>query len=359
MMIKIVSLLVLLSLANFVVAEPLLLGLPRLKIPEDNPQTAAKIALGKKLFNEQRFSANGRISCASCHISSLAFTDGQAQAIGINGLVGKRNSPTIINSAYLNTLFHDGRRTSLEQQALDPLTNPIEHGLSNHSLVIDVIQRDLSYLRAFLNSFGISAEKISIDHVAKAIASYERTLISGNTRFDQYFFNAQKSQLTVAEARGLRTFRRKGNCANCHEISWNNALFTDNRFYNIGIGFNALRPVLPEFLKQLKNTPSHAIMQLTPVQKLELGRFIISRQLSDIGAYKTPTLRNIELTAPYMHDGSISTLSEVVEYYDKGGENNDFLNPAIFPLALSEQEKSDLVAFLKTLTDHQYTQQKH
>jgi len=330
-----------------------------MQVPTDNPQSTAKVALGKKLFNDKRFSTNGSISCASCHISSKAFTDGQAQSIGINGQVGQRNSPTIINSAYLTTLFHDGRRPSLEAQALDPLTNPIEHGLTDHSLVIRVIQTDFSYLKGFLNSFGVTAEKINMNTVAKAIASYERTLVSGNTRFDQYFFKANKKALTVAEARGLRLFRRKGNCANCHEISWNTALFTDNRFYNIGIGFDALRPVLPAFLNGIKIDYTTAITQLSSQQKTQLGRFIVSRQLKDIGAYRTPTLRNIELTAPYMHDGSINTLREVVEYYDKGGKGNPLLNPAIFPLHLTEQEKSDLTAFLATLTDPQYNKPLH
>jgi len=358
-MIKTLVFILLFSLASLVVAEPTMLGLPAMKVPADNPQTTAKVALGKKLFNDKRFSANGSISCASCHISSKAFTDGRAQAIGINGLIGQRNSPTIINSAYLHTLFHDGRRPSLETQALDPLTNPVEHGLTDHSLVISVIQTDFSYLKGFLNSFGITAEKIDMDFVTKAIASYERTLVSGNTRFDQYFFKANKKVLTVAEARGLRLFRRKANCANCHEISWNTALFTDNRFYNIGIGFDDLRLVLPTFIKNSESDTRTAIAQLNTQQKAQLGRFVVSRQIKDIGAYRTPTLRNIELTAPYMHDGSIKTLKEVVEYYDKGGKSNRFLNPAIFPLHLTKQEKSDLTAFLTTLTDSNYSKPSH
>jgi len=356
---KILTFTLLLSIASLAGAAPTILGLPAIKIPADNPQSTEKIALGKKLFNDKRFSANSSISCASCHISSKAFTDGRKQAAGIDGLIGQRNTPTIINSAYLTELFHDGRRTSLEDQALDPLTNPIEHGLTEHSHIVRVIQSDVSYLKHFLDSFGITVEKINMDYVTKAIASYERTLISGNTRFDQYFFKSNKKVLTVSEARGLRIFRRKANCANCHEISWNNALFTDNRFYNIGIGFDALRPVLPDFLKNLDTDYSSAAAHLNPQQKAQLGRFAVSRQIKDIGAYRTPTLRNIELTAPYMHDGSISTLRDVVEYYDKGGKKNAFLNPAIFPLHLSEQEKSDLTDFLTSLTDTRYSKPLH
>ncbi|PCI17480.1 MAG: cytochrome-c peroxidase [Piscirickettsiaceae bacterium] len=327
-----------------------IVGLPALSIPANNPQSTDKIALGKKLFNDVRFSSNGTVSCASCHQTNKAFSDGVPKAIGINGLIGQRNSPTLVNAAFLSSLFHDGRRQSLEEQALDPLTNPVEHGLENHLSVLDVIRQDPSYLKGFLSTFGITVEKIDMNHVVKAIASYERTLISGNSRFDYYFLKGKRPVLTISEARGLRTFRRKANCANCHEISWDHALFTDNRFYNIGVGFDTLRLVLPEFLKTANQDASQAIAQLKTPQKAALGRFIVSRQLKDIGAYKTPTLRNIALTAPYMHDGSMATLEEVVEYYNKGGEKNEFLNPAIFPLHLSEQEKEDLVAFMKTLT---------
>lgn len=335
---------------TFTVSANPLLGLPTLNVPSDNPQTTAKIALGKRLFNDVRFSSTNTVSCASCHSENMAFTDAQTTAIGINGLQGLRNSPTLINAAFLSSFFHDGRSSSLEEQALGPLTNPIEHGLKDYSTVLDIVQYDPLYTRAFLTVFNIQAENISMDEVAKAIASYERTLISGNSRFDRYFFKANKQLLTSSEARGLRIFRRKANCANCHEISWDNALFTDNRFYNIGIASDVLRIELPEFLKRLKTDRTEAVSNLSAHEKLELGRFIVSGQLKDLGAYKTPTLRNIELTAPYMHDGSIETLEEVVEYYDKGGNKNTFLNPAIFPLHLTKQEKIDLVAFMKTLT---------
>jgi cytochrome c peroxidase len=329
-------------------------GLPKLNIPKDNPQTPSKIALGEKLFNDVRFSANNAISCASCHHADKAFSDGRPQAIGIDGLSGKRNSPSLVNVAYLTSLFHDGRRASLELQALDPLTNPVEHGLKDYTKVITVIKHDASYPQDFLTVFGISPEKINLGHVSKAIASYERTLVAGNSPFDQYFFKAERAVLSANQARGLRIFRRQGNCANCHEVSWNSALFTDNRFYNIGIGFDALREILPVFLERANEDTNKAISLLNASQQSAIGRFLVSRQTKDIGAYKTPTLRNIELTAPYMHDGSIKTLEEVVEYYDKGGKKNQFLNPAIFPLHLSAQEKADLVAFMHTLTSPEF-----
>lgn len=324
-------------------------GLPPLTIPADNPQTAGKIALGQKLFNDPRFSADGTISCASCHQIDKAFTDGLSHAIGIRGQIGERNAPTVVNAAFYNSFFHDGRRASLEEQALDPLTNPIEHGLTSQEQILTVIQRDFDYLKSFFTVFGLTAEKISVTHVAKAIASFERTLISGDTPFDQYFFNSKRERLNESEARGLRIFRRKGNCANCHEISWDHALFTDNRFYNIGVGFKQLKPFFPDLLTLQKEDSS-----LTLLQKSELGHFNVTGQVADMGKFKTPTLRNIALTAPYMHDGSLKTLREVVDYYDKGGEKNRFLDPAIFPLKLTEQEKNDLVAFMKKLTSPEY-----
>ena len=338
----------LLLASGSLVAKPLT-GLPPLQIPANNPQSEEKVILGQKLFNDPRLSADGTISCASCHQSGKAFTDGLPQAKGFRGQMGNRNAPTLVNAAYFKSFFHDGRAASLEQQALGLLTSPIEHGLTDPEQILAVIRQDFDYLKSFLDIFGITAEKITTEHLAKAIASYERTLISANTPFDRYYFKAERQLLNESEARGLRTFRRKGNCANCHEISWDHALFTDNRFYNIGIGFEHLKPFFPSLLTLKKENRS-----LSPLQKSELGRFNVTGLTTDMGKFKTPTLRNIALTAPYMHDGSLKTLREVVDYYDKGGEQNRFLDPAIFPLELTEQEKVDLVAFMRKLTSPEY-----
>jgi cytochrome c peroxidase len=204
----------------------------------------------------------------------------------------------------------------------------------------------------FERSFAIKPDQVTIDHVAKAIAAYERTLIAGNSRFGRFFFGRDKSALSASERRGLNIFRRKGNCANCHEISWDHALFTDNRFYNIGIGFSPLTQV-PKLVESIQSG-SVEIPELSPVQKSALGRFNVTRLAGDTGKFKTPTLRNIALTAPYMHDGSLKSLKEVIEYYDRGGDKNPFLDPAIFPLRLSPQEKMDLGAFLNALTSRAF-----
>ncbi len=323
-----------------------LLGLPPLTIPNDNPQTPEKINLGQRLFNDSRLSADGTISCASCHQENKAFTDGLKTAKGIKGLTGTRNAPTVMNAAFYQSFFVDGRAKSLEEQALGPLTNPIEHGLKDAQAIINIVKADENYRRDFKKVFN--RNEITITQITQAIASFERTLIGGNSNFDQYYFGRDRTKLSQSAARGLRIFRRKGNCANCHEISWNNARFTDNRFYNIGVGSKQLKSHFP-MLKQGKLPIS---VNLTALQKSELGRYQVTKIVSDIGKFKTPTLRNIALTAPYMHDGSLKTLKEVIEYYDKGGNKNPFLDPAIFPLKLTAQEKLDLENFLQSLTSN-------
>lgn len=255
----------------------------------------------------------------------------------------------MINAAFYQTQFLDGRANSLEDQALGPFINPIEHGLTSDQAIIDVIRRDADYIKQFNTVFNVPAHAVTIDHVVKAIASFERTLIAGNSPFDRYYFGMDQSAISESAARGSRIFRRKGNCANCHEISLNNALLTDNRFYNIGVGFKQLAPVL-EALLAGKNPDDLA---LTDAQRSELGRFHVTKALADLGKFKTPTLRNVALTAPYMHDGSMKTLEEVIEHYDKGGDKNPFIDAKIFPLHLTQQEKADLVVFMKALTSQQ------
>lgn len=338
---------------SFVWADSLL-GLPKLFIPDNNPQSPEKIALGKKLFNDKHISQGGTISCASCHAQDKAFTDGQKVAVGIQQQTGFRNAPTVVNAAFYQTLFLDGRASSLEEQALGPFLNPIEHGLKNQQQIVDIVVQDPDYQEQFKRVFNTAVSDISAEQIAQAIASFERTLIAGNSAFDRYLFGRDHQALTQSEARGMRLFRRKGNCANCHEISGKDALLMDNRFYNLGVGFAKVNPQITEFVEVLRAGGRADDFAFTDSQRAELGRFNVTYIIADIGKFKTPTLRNIALTAPYMHDGSINTLEEVVEYYDKGGDKNSFLDPAIFPLHLTDQEKQDLVAFLKALTSEQY-----
>ncbi|MEQ1529099.1 MAG: cytochrome c peroxidase [Methylococcales bacterium] len=346
------SLFVALIFSSAALADPLL-GLPALIIANDNPQSPEKTALGRALFNDKRFSADGSVSCANCHQTDKAFTDGLPVALGINGQVGHRNAPTVINAAFFETLFLDGRANSLEAQALGPMTNPIEHGLANHQAIVEIVQKDAGYVAQFHQVFAVPGKDISINHVVKAIAGYERTLIAGNSAFDRYLFGRDHTAMSDSAVRGLDVFKRKGNCVTCHEISWNNALFTDNRFYNIGVGFKQLSPVLADLVNAMNAGKNPDDFPLTSLQRSELARLNVTKSLSDLGKYKTPTLRNIALTAPYMHDGSMKTLEEVIEHYDQGGDKNRFIDTKIFPLHLTPQEKADLLAFMQALTSAQ------
>ncbi len=334
------------------------LGLPEVTIPQNNPQSPAKKALGKRLFFDSRLSTDGTISCASCHKPELAFTDGLPTAVGIKGQTGARNAPTAMNAAFYTSFFVDGRADSLETQALGPLTNPIEHGLKNYQSILKLLQTDVKYSWLVKQAFDIDPKQATKQHIGQAVASYERTLISADSPFDRFLYGENEQALSTNAQRGLRIFQRKGNCANCHEITLHHALFTDNRFYNLGVGFDKIKPQFMEFIKAYKKAKAGENINPLEVyssnQQSEFGRYAVTGAITDIGRFKTPTLRNIALTAPYMHDGSQKTLKEVVEYYDKGGEKNPFLDPAIFPLELSDQEKKDLVEFLKSLTSPQF-----
>ena len=334
------------------------IGLPPVPIPSNNAQTPQKIALGKALFTDRRLSADGSVSCSHCHRPNHTFADGLSIARGVSGLKGLRNAPTLVNAVFYTSFFHDGRRASLEEQASDPFVTPFEHGLKNHQHVLSVIAKDPTYPDSFKKVFGVSVKEINIEHVTKAIASFERTLISGNSAFDRYQYGGEKQAMSASEIRGMRVFRRKGNCGNCHEIGWKSALFTDNLFYNLGVGYERLKPIFSILMKELKismeeNRPPDYSM-LREAQRSELGRFNVTHVLSDLGRFKTPTLRNIAVTGPYMHDGSLKTLEEVVEFYDKGGVINPRLDGGIFPLKLTEQEETDLLAFLRALTSPEF-----
>jgi len=335
-----------------------LLGLPPVPVPADNPLTLEKARLGRKLFEDRRFSADGTISCAHCHKPERAFQDGLPVSEGIGGQKGTRNAPTVINAAYFTTQFWDGRRKTLEAQSKDPFVNPIEHGLKDHQPIVDIVRRDQGYQRDFKQAFGIPPSQITIDRVAQAIASFERTVVAGDSPFDRYQFGGDKNALSPSAIRGLAIFRGKGRCVSCHVIESTTALFTDNRFHNLGVGFGRIETRLAEIItafrkaKQANRDIDEAI--LTQAEISELGRFAVTGEVEDIGGFKTSTLRNIALTAPYMHDGSLKTLEEVVDFYDRGGFDNPMLDSGIRPLRLTAEEKADLVSFLKSLTSQRF-----
>jgi cytochrome c peroxidase len=284
-------------------------------IPPDNPLTIEKINLGRQLYFDGRLSADGTISCATCHAPDKGFSDNRPTSTGIKGQVGGRNAPVAINRLFSQEQFWDGRAASLEAQALGPIQNPIEMGNTLKKMVakLKTIQ---GYRKQFKQVFGTDVTAVG---VAQAIAAFERSLVCGNSAFDKYE-DGDDAALSEGEQQGLQLFREKANCVRCHT----GFAFTDERYHNIGVGFDRPKP--------------------------DLGRYTITKKEADNGAFKTPTLRNIAASAPYLHDGSAKTLEDVIEFYDKGGIKNPSLSNEIKPLNLTAKEKTDLVAFLKSLS---------
>ena len=341
------------------------LGLPPVSYPADNPQTPEKIALGEKLFNDKRFSSTGDVNCAHCHKAEAAFTDGPLKVSeGINKLTGTRNAPTVINSAYFETAFWDGRSPSLEDQALHPFVNPIEMGLKDHQPILDIVRSDPEYVGAFQEVFGKQGEAVTMGEVTKAIAAFERTIISGNSPFDRWYYGKEEGALSEQQKRGFELFVNQGRCVSCHLIEQTQALFTDNRFHNVGQGINDLHEetagLAREFVKAQLSMAEVDIQVLSDKRTSELGRLAVTKSMEDIGSFKTPTLRNVAVTAPYMHDGALASLRDVVVHYNNGGVNkkgepvNDFLSGGIRPLNLTDAQVDDLVAFLESLTSPEY-----
>lgn len=300
------------ALADNASSGSLPLGLKPLPIPDDNPITPEKVELGKQLYFDKRLSCDETVSCASCHDPKKGWSNGEAVATGVRGQKGGRSAPTIINAAYHNLQFWDGRANQLEGQAVGPIENPIEmdHKLEDCVKKLNDIP---GYRQQFQKVFGTSVTK---DGIAKAIAAFERTILSGDAPFDR-FKAGDKTALSEAAQRGMKVFFNKAHCSACH--TGHN--FSDAAFHNIGVGMDAEKP--------------------------DLGRYEISKLEGDKGAFKTPTLREIARTAPYMHDGRFQTLEEVVDYYDKGGHPNPQLDEEMHELKLSQQDKADLVTFLK------------
>jgi cytochrome c peroxidase len=352
------------SVARMNAAQPSVsvpLGLPTITYPEDNPQTPEKIALGELLFRDTRFSATKDVSCSTCHLPEKAFTDSPRKVSeGIHKLTGTRNAPTVLNAVYATALFWDGRSPSLEDQALHPFVNPVEMGLPDHAPILAIVRSDPEYQKRFQAVFGKSGDAITMTEVTRAIAAFERTAIAGDSPFDRWYYAGEEDALTEAQKRGFHLFVNEGRCVSCHLIEQTQAVFTDNLFHNIGVGINDMQEDVPELATEFLRADATAsqvdVQVLTDKRTSELGRFAISRDFDGIGAFRTPTLRNIAATAPYMHDGSLATLRDVVVHYNNGGVTkegdpvNDFLSGGIRPLNLSESQIDDLVAFMESLT---------
>jgi cytochrome c peroxidase len=348
-------------------AQPL--GLPPVPVPPNNPQTPEKIALGDKLFNDKRFSSTGEVSCATCHDPKKAFTDSPlVTSEGINKLTGTRNSPTVINAAYFKLFFWDGRSLDMEDQAQHPIVNPVEMGLVNHDPVLKIVRTDPDYVARFKKVFNKEGEQVTMQEVQQAIASFERTIVAGDSPFDRWHYGGDEKAVSEQVKRGFNVFLTKGRCVSCHAIEQDYALFTDNRFHNIGVGVNRIQNEIPQFAPAFLTAKAAGAdvdkAVLTNPKTSELGRFAVTESLDEIGAFKTSTLRNVAVTAPFMHDGSLKTLRDVVDHYNNGGVTkkddpvNDFLSGGIRPLNLTDEEISDLVAFMESLTSPQFAAQK-
>jgi cytochrome c peroxidase len=335
------------------------LGIPRevwaYFIPKDNPITAAKVELGRKLFFDPRLSSDGTISCASCHDPARAFTDGKRVAEGIGGRSGPRNSPTLLNAMFNASQFWDGRAGSLEEQAKMPLVNPDEMGNGSHAQVASRLAAIPEYVKEFNEAFGGPP---SVDSFAKAIASFERTLVSANSPLDR-FLAGDMNALTDSARNGLMLFRSKARCGVCHSFNQAFAAFatfpflTDMNYRNTGVAANnrEFDPLARQAMTASRDESGAALLGLSKREGAsELGRFLVSGNVLDIGAFRTPSLRNVELTAPYFHDGSFATLADVVRFYVKGGIANPTRDWQLEPVALDESEQRDLVEFLKALT---------
>jgi cytochrome c peroxidase len=284
-------------------------------IPATNLNYKAKIKLGEQLYFDGRLSQNGAISCAFCHTPGLGFADPKQVSVGVGGKRGGRQAPTVYNTAFNPVQFWDGRAGSLEEQAIGPIVNPVEMG-ETHENVVKKLSQIKGYVTQFQLVFGTG---INMQGIAEAIAAYERTIISTNSAFDQYVLG-DKTAMNEEAQRGMSLFKGKARCILCH----NNSNFTDNQFHNLGVP------------------------QVGPMKE-DLGRYYVTRRPEDKGAFKTPTLRSIVETAPYMHDGAFKTLEEVVDFFDQGGGKNSNLSPLMKPLRLTAEEKTDLITFLKAL----------
>jgi cytochrome c peroxidase len=285
-------------------------------IPADNPMTNEKIELGRMLFFDKRLSQDNTIACASCHLAKFGFTDGKPVSTGIRGQKGGRSAPASINRVFSSAQFWDGRAATLEAQSVGPFTNPIEHGFPNYDVMRAKMMKIAGYRKLFKQVFD---EDITIDNVGRAIASFQRTVLSGNSPADRFDQGQEAGAISAEAQHGLLLFREKARCTKCHS-GFN---FTDEKFHNLGLGWDD--------------------------NKVDLGRYMVTKNAEDIGAFKTPTLREVARSAPYTHDGRFKTLEEVVNFYNQGGVKNPHQDPLIIPLELTDEEKRDLVQFLHTL----------
>lgn len=313
-------------------------------------QSAKRIALGQRLFNDPELSADGKIRCASCHQPEKTYSDGRRVAIGVFERTGTRNTPSlaILGDAKDSSFFWDGRRTHLEQAVIDPLTNPMEMGLSSLREVTQKITNNAEYRKSFAEAFPHNGGNVSADDIAAALATYVRSLNLPASRYDRYSAQHDNSALNASAQMGLAIFRGKGGCADCHLLNGSPAMFTDHGYHRTGVGMDAVNAELPSLTEAIvqRSLRDEAIGNRVASREDEaqLGRFNVTRDPADIGLFRTPSLRSVASTAPYMHDGSIPTLEGAIdrEIYYRGLQSGH-------PLNLSVEDRAALKAFLESL----------
>lgn len=309
---------------------------------------AAAVELGRMLFFDPKLSGDKWISCASCHQPGLVFSDGRAHAKGVHKRTGVRNTPSLLDVAQQRSMFWDGRRAGLEQQALDPLLNSAEHGLADNAELLEKLRADPRYQAAFESAYGIPLRQVRVDDVARALAAYERTLVSGPNAFDR-FLAGQADALSPAARRGWAVFDQQAQCTRCHVADAQRPLFTDHRFHVFAPGAQQLARKLPDLRFRLAELHREGGVfndkVLADPDVSEAGRFVFTLDLADLASFKTPSLRNVALTAPYMHNGSVATLAEAVDL------ELQYRGEVVGrPVVLSASERDDLLAFLQALT---------
>lgn len=314
------SAIVLLGADRAAAPSSLPLGYPPLPVPTANPPTLAKRELGRQLFLERRLSADGTVSCADCHKPEHGFSDAVPVSRGVFGRHGIRKTPSLLNVGYQPVLMWDGRAPDLERQIRHPLAGYDEMAMTEASAVA-ALAGDSQYQALFTAAFG--NPEITVDRIGQAIATFERATLIRSSAFDRFIFQGDARTISAAAQRGWRVFQAKG-CITCHTFEAGNPFFTDFQFHNTGVGFDTREP--------------------------DLGQYHTTMRLEDRGKFKTPSLIGVAERAPYMHDGRFQTLRQVIDYYDRGGTPNPFLDGQLKPLRLTEGEKSNLIAFLMALS---------
>ncbi len=329
----------------------------KLLVPSDNQMTPERVELGRTLYFDTRLGKDATVSCATCHDVSRGFTDQRTTSEGFDNQLGKRNAPASMNAMFYQELFLDGRVPSLEEQAALPPINPVEGGFGEKAHVLAAIANDPQYIRMFREAYG---SEPNYDDMIRAIAAFERTLVFLQSPFDEYLAGNENA-ISDSAKRGWVLYNGKGRCMSCHMLNPTSPVGTDNRYHNVGV--SARKQNFEDLARRALTTLSEsdsveAIDRLAlETDMSELGRFLVTKDRADIGAFRTQAVRNVALTAPYMHDGSMRTLWDVIDHYNKGGEPNPFLDGGIEPLGLTEDEIDDLVALMFAMTDERFSEQ--